>query len=148
MTLWKMVDFLILIKTLIQIALTTWRAPQNVPLMRFSRSKSISFCNWSDKLVIKSQHFIKQFTVFNMITFLISVKLHCVRYHLFFSYSFKDNIFWLSIFWNNLVLLRTSSLTVKECLCNCMRATHWRIDSSISNSSRSVDRTLAHSIWK
>jgi hypothetical protein len=143
-----MIDFLIFIKTFIQIALTTRRAPKNIPFMWFSWSKTVSLRHWSYKLIIKPQHFIKKFTVFNMIAFLISVKLHSVRYHLFFSYSFENNVFWLWIFWATLILLWASRLAVEEALCNCMWSTHWWIHSPISYSSRAINWTLTHSIWK
>ena len=85
MTLWEMVDLLVLIETLIQVALARGRRPENIPLVRLCRSEPGCLKHRSNELVIESQHLVQELTVLDMITFLVSVKLHIVGDHLLIS---------------------------------------------------------------
>lgn len=100
MTLRKMVNFLVLIKTFILIRFARARTPQKIPLMRLSVWKSMSFKDSSDKFIFKSYHLEQQLWVFNVITFLVLVKRHRVC-----AYSFIWNVFKVQKFWSILVLI-------------------------------------------
>ena len=41
MTLWEMIDFLVLIESLIKIRFATARGPQDIPLVRLSRAEAV-----------------------------------------------------------------------------------------------------------
>ena len=58
--------------------------------MAFCGCKSTIFQNGSDKFVVKSKHFEKEFAIFNMITFLVSVKLNGIGHQLFLIYILED----------------------------------------------------------
>ena len=83
MTLRKMIDFLKFIQTFIQVALTTRRAPKNVPFMRLGGCKRLSFQNRSNELVVKSEHFVQKFAILNVVALLIAIELHSISHHLF-----------------------------------------------------------------
>ena len=59
--------------------------------MRLSRCELRSFQDGSDGLVVESKHLVQQFTIFNMVTLLVSIELHGVRDHLLLCNVFEDD---------------------------------------------------------
>ena len=57
--------------------------------MRLGRREASCLQDRSNQLIIKSQHLIQQFTILNMVAFLVTVELHRVRHHLFLRYVFE-----------------------------------------------------------
>jgi hypothetical protein len=53
-TLREMINLLIFIKTFVQVTFAAARTPEYIPLVAFSRSKTVIFKNRSDKLIIES----------------------------------------------------------------------------------------------
>jgi len=89
-TLGKMIDFLVLVEAFIKIAFATRRAPKNVPLMRLGRCKTCSLQHRSNEFVIKSEHFVQEFAVLNVVSLLVTVKLHRVCNHLLIGNVLED----------------------------------------------------------
>ena len=83
MALREMINFLVLIQALIEVAFATGRAPQKVPFMRLCGCKTCSFKHRSNKFIIESRHFVQKFTIFDVIALLITIKLHGICNHLF-----------------------------------------------------------------
>ena len=53
MTLWEMVDLLVLIKTLVEITLAGGRAPKNIPLVRLGSGEPSCLQHRPDELVVE-----------------------------------------------------------------------------------------------
>ena len=113
--------------------------------MRFSCSKTSSFKHRSDQFVIESQHFIKKLTVLDVIAFLISVKLHVIRYHLFIGNIFKHKEIRL-VFVIKIVRLRPICL-IEKSISSSMRTRHRRIDSPVGNGGRVLSDRSRISAW-
>jgi hypothetical protein len=59
MTLREMINLLVLVKTLVEVALAWARGPEYVPLMGFSGRESRSLKHRPNEFIVKSQHFVK-----------------------------------------------------------------------------------------
>ena len=86
----EMIDFLVLVKPFVKVALAAARAPQHVPLMALSWSEIAVFKDRSNQFVVKSKHFIEQFAVLDMVALLVAVKLHVVGDQLFLGNRLED----------------------------------------------------------
>ena len=138
-TLWEMVDFLVFVQALIKIAFATTWAPQNIPFMTFSWRKISCFQFRPNQFIVKSEHFVEEFTVFYVVAFLVTVKLHSIGDHLLIGDILENKKIWL-IFIVVISWLVLSALS-EETWCSLMRAAHWRIHSPIWDISRSSWRT-------
>lgn len=106
--------------------------------MRLSGGKTGSFQDWPNELIVKPWHLIEKFAVLNVVTFLVTAKLHIVGNHLFlwdvFEYQEVGVI---------LVIIVASAglpaLIIEEALSTRMSSTHWRIHSSICNCCWTID---------
>jgi hypothetical protein len=58
--------------------------------VRLSGSETCGLQHGSDELVIESEHFEQKLTIFNVITFLVPVKLHVVSDQLLVRDIFED----------------------------------------------------------
>ena len=95
MTLRKVIDFLIFVQALVQVALAAARAPEDVPFMALGGSESGSFKYGSRQLVIKPKHLEEELAALNMMTPLVSIELHRIFYHLLFSDVLEHQKVWL-----------------------------------------------------
>jgi hypothetical protein len=85
MTLRKVIDFLVFVEALVQVALAAAGAPQDVPFMALGRSESSCFKYGSRQLVVEPKHLEEELTALNMMTPLVPIELHRVFDHLLFS---------------------------------------------------------------
>lgn len=90
MTLREMINLLVLVEALVEIAFATRGAPKNVPFVRLGRGKSCRLEHRPDQFVIESQHLEEKLTVFNMVALLVTIELHRVRHHLLLRDVFED----------------------------------------------------------
>ena len=75
-----------------------------------------------DQLVIEPQHLVEKFTVLNMVTFLVSVELHCIGYQLLVGNVFENEEIRLVLV-VEIVALRLAS-SVEETVRASMGSTH------------------------
>lgn len=95
MTLREVIDFLVFVEALVQVALAAARAPQDVPFMALGRSESSSFKYRSRQLVVEPEHLEEELAALDVMTPLVSVELHRVFYHLLFGDILKHQKVWL-----------------------------------------------------
>lgn len=77
-TLWEVIDLLVLIEAFVQVALAAGGGPQNVPFVRLGGLEICGFENRANQFVVESEHFVQQLTVLDVIALLVSVELHVV----------------------------------------------------------------------
>ena len=130
MTLREMIDLLVFVETLIQITLATWGTPQDVPFMRLCGSKPSSFKNWTNELVVESEHLVQELTVFNVVALLVAIELHGISDQLLFCNVLEHQEIGL-VLAIEVTRSGTVSLVVKESRGTTVWTTHWGIDSSV-----------------
>mmetsp|Transcript_24551 Transcript_24551/g.38081 ORF Transcript_24551/g.38081 Transcript_24551/m.38081 type:complete len:221 (-) Transcript_24551:373-1035(-) len=133
MALREVVDFLILIQSLVQVALATGRAPQDIPLVGLGRSEAGGLNHGANKLVVETEHLVEQLTVLDVVALLITVELHRVGHHLLVRDVLEHKE--LRLILVVVVTRRRSavSLVVKESGVASVGATHRRVDSAVRN---------------
>lgn len=105
--------------------------------MALGGCKAVVLEHRPDELIVKTQHLVKQLTIFNMITLLISVKLHGVGYHLFFSDVLEKQEFRLVLV--VVVSVGPVIVTVEETTSCTLSTRHARTDSPVGDSGRALD---------
>ena len=85
MTLRKVIDFLVFVEALVQVALAAAGAPQDVPFMALGCSESGGFKYGSRQLVVEPEHLEEELAALDVMTPLVSVELHGIFYHLLFG---------------------------------------------------------------
>lgn len=137
-TLRKVIDFLIFIETFVEITLAAGGAPENIPLVWLGSGETCCFEHRSDQLIVKTEHFIQELAVLNMIGLLVTVELHSVRYHLLLRNVFEHQevgvVFVVVIIWS-----WRAALVVEKSLATWVSSAHWRIHSSVCNSCGRID---------
>ena len=139
-----MVDFLVFVKTLIQVALARWWWPEYVPFVRLSGGETTGLKHWSNEFVVESQHLVQEFTILNVVRLLVAIELHVVGYHLFVWNVLEHKEIWLVLV-VVVVRLGTASL-VKEALGASVRPRHGWVHGPVRNSGRRGTRRSC-SVW-
>lgn len=78
----KVIDLLILVESLILVTLARTWAPEKVPLMGIRWTEAMLLKHWPAKLIIESDHLVKQLWVFNVVALLVAVVREWARNHL------------------------------------------------------------------
>lgn len=89
-TLGKVIDFLVLVEPFVEVAFAARGAPKNVPLVGLGGREASSLEHRPNKFIVKSKHFVQQFAVLNVVSFLVTVELHCVCHHLLLGNILED----------------------------------------------------------
>lgn len=81
-TLRKMVNLLILIQTFILVRFARARTPQEIPLVRVCRRKSVLLQHRPTQLVVKANHFVEKLRIFDVVRLLVAIVGERPTHHL------------------------------------------------------------------
>ena len=111
--------------------------------MRLCCREACRLQHGSDQFIIKPQHTVQKLAVVDVVGFLVTVELHSIGHHLLLRDVFEYKEFGIILIVVIIVSTRLIVLIVVKALGARMCTTHRRINSSIGDSGRSINRLRA-----
>lgn len=143
MTLREVVDLLVLVESLVEVALAAAGAPKNIPLVALSGRKTVVFEHRSDELVVEPEHLVEELTVLDVVALLVPIELHVVRHHLLLGDVLEHQRIRLVLV--VVVRVRLVRVAVEEATRCTLSARHAGAHSSVGYCGGSLDRSA--SVW-
>lgn len=104
---WEMVESLELVKSFVQVSLTTATGPQHVPFVRFSVREVVGLTQRSHQFGVTLQNFVKHLVVVNVVTSgsALMVSICVSRWGIVQKLSFVNNFEVYHLVWSALTLV-------------------------------------------